>query len=123
MQVIKNKTVVKLSMQELEDAVRLYVDKKEGYWIDELELEVDGYEIVESEKVVSKNLEDTNESDGWKFVPLGWDKEQAPEELEPNAEVNLVFRSGRKDYDRDAADLDFTQSGHPFDIIRYQLVK
>lgn len=122
MQVIKSKTVVKLSMQELEDAVRLYVDNKEGYWIDELELEVDRYEIVESEKVVSKNYEEgPDESARWKFVPPGWNKKQAPEKLERDAKLNLVFRTGRRVYDRDAAHLDFSQTGDSHDIIWYQL--
>lgn len=126
MQVIKSKTVVKLSMQELEDAVRRYVDSKEGLWVDEMEIELDGEVLKAKDFFVEVNEDYETGSDdtyGWKFVPPGWDKEEPPEELEPNTKVNVVFRDLSTDYNRNTAYLDFSQSGHPFDIIRYQLIK
>jgi len=55
MQVIKSKTVVKLSMQELADVIRFYVDKTEGFWIDEFGIEVNGVDLISSIKSSAVN--------------------------------------------------------------------
>lgn len=124
MQVIKSKTVVKLSKQELEDAVRLYVDKEKGFWIDEFDIELDGYKILKSEQVVNKDgKEDSEELSGWKLVPPQWDKKQPPEDLEPGTKVNIVFKNSSKDYNRVATDLDFSQKASDNDIVWYRIVK
>lgn len=119
MQVIKSKAVVKLSMQELEDAVRLYVDKNEGYWIDELEIELDGYEIVKSEQFVSED------NQVWIEVPKDWKEPRCPiTSLPGSACIEAMYRNGSKEIGTVESWRDFwIQDNVAYDIIKFRIVK
>lgn len=123
MQVLKSKTVVNMSKGELLDVIFNYLTEH-GEHIEigeEVEVFVDDKNLEELLfKKEEIGVKFPNEG-GWKFVPIGWNKKQAPEKLERDAKLNLIFRTGRRVYDRDAAHLDFSQTGDSHDIIWYQL--
>lgn len=119
MKIEQGKTVVKLSMQELLDAVRLYVDKKEGYWIDELELEVGGYEMVKSEKF---DREAVTEENGWICVPEGWDKTECPFTIPNKGKVLFKFKCGVIDETNLEYSHTWVQDGSDSNIVAYKLI-
>lgn len=119
MQVIKSKTVVKLSMQELADAIRFYVDKTEGFWIDEFEIEVNGVDLISS---IKSSAETVTEEDGWINVPEDWDKPACPFNIPSKGKVLFKFRCGEIDETNLEYDYTWVQDGKDYNIVAYKLI-
>lgn len=131
MQVIKSKTVVKLSRQELEYAVRLYVDKEKGFWIDELDIEVDGLCCFKSLETTSQDKTDKTENTAstkseeyfWYSVPEDWENKYCPDSsVADDSKIEVIFRNGKSSTVPLSRQC-WVQEKDPYDIVKYRVIE
>lgn len=126
MQVVQGKSVVKLTKQELLDAVWLLVKTKQGVGLDEFDIEVDGV-VLFTEKTVNPlcNSYNTQDENGWFTVPGDWKHTHCPNpSIHLNSTIEVIYRNGKTDIDRTSMwSRPWPQEGHEWDIVKYRVIK
>lgn len=126
MQVVQVKSVVKLTKQELLDAVWLLVKTEQAVDLAKFDIEVDGVLLFTEQTVNSlSNGHNTQDENGWFSVPVDWEHTHCPNLSIPhNSTIEVILRNGNSELGKVYNwKYCWDQKNHNFDIVKYRVVK
>lgn len=126
MQVVQVKSVVKLTKQELLDAVWLLVKTEQAVELTEFDIEVDGVLLFTEQTVNSlSNGHNTQDENGWFSVPVDWEHEHCPNlSIRPNSTIEVIHRNSESGLGKVYTwTCYWAQVNHDLDIIKYRVIK